>query len=113
MSQLSQSHAYLDLLPSERLKLRLLADREVVAENLGSRGDGDLKAVPVLFNLRDTLDVLALLDEVIGETWERQASSQARRQRERQADMQGVRERDRQTDREAERDRQTGNHRHY
>lgn len=60
---------HIDLLPGRRLELRLLANGEGVGEDLCPRGDSHLEVVSSLFNLRDALDVFALLDKLIRETY--------------------------------------------
>lgn len=67
--QVTIPSSYLDFLSSEGLQLALLADGEGIHHDLGAGGDGDLEVVAILLNLRNALDVLALLDQVIRETF--------------------------------------------
>lgn len=60
--------SYLDLLPSHDLQLTFLPQGELVLDNFGPSGDGELEVLPVLHNFRHSLDVLALLDEVVRQT---------------------------------------------
>lgn len=68
---------HIDLLPGRRLELRLLANGEGVGEDLCSRGDSHLEVVSSLLNLRDALDVFALLDKLIRETYMFAATSES------------------------------------
>lgn len=61
--------AYLDLLPSHGLQLALLSQGELVLDHFGPGGDGELEVLPILHDLRHSLDVLPLLDEVVRQTW--------------------------------------------
>lgn len=61
--------SYLDLLPSKGLQLKLLPQSELVVDHFGPCGDGDLEVIPIVHDFRSLLEVLPLLDEVIGHTW--------------------------------------------
>lgn len=60
--------AYLDLLSSDGLQLRLLSDGEGVDEDLWAGGDRHFEVVTILLDLRNALDIFAFLDEFIRET---------------------------------------------
>lgn len=59
----------LDLLPSHGLHLTLLAQGELILDDLGPGSDGQLEVLPILHDFRCPLDVLPLLDEFVGQTW--------------------------------------------
>ena len=63
-----QTVAYLNFLASDGLKVSFLSDDEGVDEDLCAGGDCHFEIVTVFFNFRNTLDVLAFLDELIRET---------------------------------------------
>lgn len=64
----SQISTYLNFLSSDCLQVRLLPDGEGVDEDLRAGGDCHFEIVTIFFNFRDTLDVLAFLDDLIGNT---------------------------------------------
>ena len=63
--------SYLDLLSGDGLQLSLLSNGEAVDEDLRASRDRHFEAVTSLLNLRDALDIFALLDELIRETLDR------------------------------------------
>lgn len=65
----SRGHSYLDLLPCHALQLTLLSQGEFILDHFGPCSNGELEVLPILHDFRHPLDVLPLLDEVVGQPW--------------------------------------------
>lgn len=58
----------LEFISSQCFHLAFLTDCKAIDDNFASGRHGDLKAVPVLFDLWYTLDVFAFLDQIVWKT---------------------------------------------
>ena len=47
----------------------LLPQGELILDDFGASGDGELEVLPILHDFRHPLDILPLLDDVIGHPW--------------------------------------------